>query len=301
MKTILLTFACTVLLFGGAARAADDVFARQGDQVLTQGDMDAFFAGIPEQNRLAFIRDGGRVDQAVQSLLRTRQIAADARANGFDADPLVADRIRLVVEREISKLWVEQIVANAPEADYLALAEEYFVGHPDEFRSPEVLDVSHILVSTESRSEEEALALLADIQERLAADPAQFDALVEEFSEDPARVNNRGRYPEMKRGDMVKPFEEAAFALQENGQLSGPVQTSYGYHLIRLNGRKPPQPVEFAEVREQLMEQEKKRHLADYRERYLLKLVSEPIEIPEGAVETMLKRYFGENLERAPL
>jgi len=300
MKTTLLSLLCTVFLLVGDLRADDDVFARQGDQVLTQGDMDAFFAGIPEQNRLAFIRDGARVDQAVQSLLRTRQIAADARAKGFDQEALVADRIGLVVERELSKLWVEQIVANAPDADYLALAEEYFVGHPDEFRSPEVLDVSHILVSTESRPEDEALALVAEIEARLAENPAQFDALVEEFSEDPAKVNNRGRYPDMKKGDMVKPFEDAAFALREPGQFSGPVRTNYGYHLIRLNGRTPPQPVEFAAVREQLIEQEKRRHLADYRERYLLKLVSEPIEVPEGAVETMLKRYFGENLELAP-
>lgn len=300
MKTILLSLFCTAFLFGGMTRADEDVFARQGDQVLTQGDMDAYFAGIPEQNRLAFIRDGGRVDQAVQSLLRTRLFAADARANGFDQDPLVADRIGLVVERELSKLWIEHIVTNAPDADYEALAEEYFVGHPDEFSSPELLDVSHILVSTETRSEEEALALLAGIEERLAADPSQFDALVEEFSEDPAKVNNRGRYPDMKKGDMVKPFEDAAFALQEPGRFSGPVRTNYGYHLIRLNGRTPPQPVEFAAVREQLIEQEKKRHLADYRERYLLKLVQDPIEIPEGAVETMLKRYFGEDLELAP-
>ncbi len=141
------------LLVSHGSLADDHIFAIQGDQVLTQSDMDAAFARIPEAHRLQFIRDGGRVDQLVQNLLRARQIAAAARAEGFDQDPLVRGRLELSREEELAKLWIEHILANAPEADYEAMAEEYFLANPDEFMSLETLDVSHILVSTETRSE----------------------------------------------------------------------------------------------------------------------------------------------------
>ncbi|MEJ2384286.1 MAG: peptidylprolyl isomerase [Xanthomonadales bacterium] len=286
-----------IALVSAPALAADDVFARQGDQQLSQGDMDAAFARIPEEDRLRFVRDGGRVNEIVTSLLRTRTIAADAEANGFAEEELVANRLRLGYERELARLWLERVVADAPEADYAALAREYYLGHPDEFMSPETLDVSHILIATDERSDEDALALIADIEARLAEDPSQFEALVDEFSDDPGKVNNRGRYPQMKRGDMVAAFEQAAFALEDAGQLSGPVQTGYGYHLIRLNGRTPAERIPYDEVKDALMEQEKRRYLAEYRERYIRQLLTDPIEIPDGAVETMARRYFGENLE----
>ena len=107
---------------------------------------------------MTFIRDGGRVDQLVQNLLQTRQIAAAARDAGFDEDAVIAARMQLAAERELAKTWLENIMTNAPEADYAALAEEYYIGNSDEFMTTEMLDVSHILISTETRTEEEALA-----------------------------------------------------------------------------------------------------------------------------------------------
>ena len=90
--------------------ADDSPFAIQGDQAITQADMDAAFAEIPEVHRYAFIRDGERVNLLVQKLLRARQIAAAARAEGFDQDPLVIDRLALKQEEELAKMWIAQVV-----------------------------------------------------------------------------------------------------------------------------------------------------------------------------------------------
>jgi peptidyl-prolyl cis-trans isomerase C len=277
------------------------VFAVQGDQVLTQDDMDAAFAQIPEAHRMAFIRDGERVNQLVINLLRARQIAAVARAEDFDRDPLVAGQLKLEEEKDLAKLWMDHVMANAPDADYEALAEEYYLANPEAFMSPEILDVSHILVSTENRSEENALVIVEDLESRLAEDPLQFDSLVMEFSEDPAKTTNQGRYPQMKRGDMVKNFEQAAFDLQEPGQISDPVRTSYGFHIIRLNARTPAEPLPYDMVKEQLVEQQRQAYLAEYRKRYIIDQTDETIDVREDAVEAMLKRYFGEDLENAPV
>ena len=280
--------------------ADDSPFAIQGDQSISQTELDAAFAQIPEAQRLAFIRDGGQVDQLVQKLMRIRQIAADARESGFDKEPLVQARMGLEAEAELAKAWMQHVVANAPDADYEALAEEYYLANPDQFMTQETLDVSHILVGTETRSEDEALNLVAEVEARLAEDPSQFDALVLEYSEDPAKESNLGRYPAMKRGEMVKPFEDAAFSLGEDGEISEPVKTAYGYHIIRLNGASPPARLPFESVKEQLIQHERERHLGRYRERYILEHTTGDILIPDGAVEAMARRHFGEDLELAP-
>ena len=287
-------------IFATSLHANDEPFAIQGEQMLTQGELDAAFAEIPEQHRYAFIRDGERVDQPVQKLLRARQIAAAARAEGFDEEPLIADRLELKQEEALATIWLEHIVANAPDADYEAMAEEYYLANPDEFLTEERIDVSHLLISTESRSEEKALERVTDLQTRLAEDPASLDALIMEFSEDPAKASNQGRYPQMRRGEMVKPFEEAAFALEEPGQISAPVETSYGYHIIRLNRKFPRETLPYETVKQQLIEGVERKYRADYRSRYIVDVTTGQIELPEGAVEAMLKRHFGENLENAP-
>lgn len=301
MNLIYRVFVSSFLCFAAVSLAADDtVFARQGEVVLTQDELDAAFSRIPEIHRLAFIRDGERVDTLVQNLLRTKQVAADAKANDYDEEKLVILRTQMAVEKELAEAWVQQIVANMPPVDYAALAYEYYLAHPEEYQTPETVDVTHLLIKSDTRPEQEALETARDLLTQLRDDPAQFDEFVMKYSEDPAKNGNRGRYPRMQRGQMVLPFEEAAFAMTEPGAISDLVQTRYGFHIIRFNGRTAPETIPFEQVKPLATEQAKQRYADDFRRNYLLKLVREPIEIPDGAIETMARRYFGENLELAP-
>ena len=139
------TLVITAILYSVSAilpaYADDDVFARQGDQVITQAELDAAFARIPPNHRLTFIRDGGKVDQLVHNLLRYKQIAADAEKNGFSEDSLAQLRIKQVGEQELAEAWLEKVVEDAPEVDYETLAKEYYLGHPEEFQTQMSVDV----------------------------------------------------------------------------------------------------------------------------------------------------------------
>lgn len=278
----------------------DLVFATQGEAVLTQDELDAAFMGIPYEHRLLFIRDGAKVEALVKSLLRNKLIAADAKRSGFDQNPMMLKRLQLAAEKELAEAWVVDLLDNAPEADYEAMAREHYLANPDDYMTPDAIDVSHILIQSESRSDQEALEIASQLREDLRDDPASFDEFVVEFSDDPAKQTNGGRYPRVQRGQMVKPFEDAAFSLGEVGAISEPVKTAYGYHIIRLNRAFPPALVPFDQIREQLMQQAKEQHLADVRRRYIREQVAEPIDIADGALEAMVKRYFGEELELAP-
>jgi len=274
-----------------------DAFARQGDVVLTHAELDAAFSRIPPEIRLVFIRDGARVDSLVKSLLRIKLIAADAAGSDFDQDPVISERMQLAAEKELAEAWVAHLMENAPEADYEALAHEYYLAHPDEFMAPEMVDVSHILISSETRSEENALELAAKLSAEISADVSLFEGYIAEYSEDPAKSTNGGRYPNMQRGQMVKPFEEVAFSLAQPGDISAPVKTTYGYHIIRLNQAKPSELVPFEQINEQATEMAKEQYLSEYRSRYVKQQVSGVVTLEEGAAEAMVKRYFGEDAE----
>lgn len=276
------------------------VFAYQGDAVLTQVGIDAAFSRIPPEHRLVFIRDGGKVDKLVRDIMKTEVIARDALENGFDEDPVIRERMLLAAHKTLAEAWIDQIAENAPEADYEAMAYEDYVAHPEEYMTPEYIDVTHILIGKDTRTDEDALALAQSVRERALESPESFTELVMEYSDDPAKETNEGSYLRVSRGKMAKPFEDAAFALEAEGAISKPVATDYGYHIIRLDKRYEPRQRPFDDVRKEAVAAMEAEHRARYQQTYIQALLADGIVLPEGSVEVMLKRYFGENLEDAP-
>jgi parvulin-like peptidyl-prolyl isomerase len=115
--------------------------------------------------------------------------------------------------------------------------------------------VRHILLLTQDKTAEEKAAIRQKMEEILARVKAgeDFAGLAKQFSEDPGSKDNGGLYEDFGRGQMVKPFEEAAFSVPV-GQVSGIVETKYGYHIIQVvNRKKETRPVD--EVRPELEDQ----------------------------------------------
>ena len=286
---------------GESADELNEVFASQGGVSITQGEIDTAFSKIPAEYLLAYIRNGDRVDRMIGDLLRIRIVAAEAKAAQFDEDPITKSRMAMAAERELAEAWMAKIKAETPEADYEALAHEYYLSNPDQFMTDELVDVSHILISSNERSKEEALQLASSLKEQLVEDSTQFDPLVMEFSDDPSKGSNIGRIPRMKRGQMVKPFEDMSFSMENPGDISELVETEYGYHLIRLNNKFTPESVPFSQAKANTMVQVREKHMEENRARYLRALLDHEIELKEGAVEAMARRHFGDDFELAPV
>ena len=171
---------------------AEVVFAYQGEAILTQTGIDAAFSKIPPGDRPAFIRDGGKVDRMVRNLMRNEVIALDGIANGLAEDPLIKERILQAAYREIANAWMDSVADNAPAADYEAMAYEDYLANPHRYQTDPLLDVTHILLSTEGRSVHEVLAQAQSIRKRIVDGDATFEDMVMEFSDDPAKANNQG-------------------------------------------------------------------------------------------------------------
>jgi len=129
------------------------------------------------------------------------------------------------------------------------------------FSTPEKRYARHILIKADNDADETALAekrqQLAALRERIVAGES-FEDIASEFSQDPGSAKQGGDLGHVQRGVMVKPFEEAVFSLQA-GELSEPVQTIFGFHLIKLDRLEEGKVQTFAEVRDRLLEQQQLR------------------------------------------
>lgn len=268
----------------------DEPLASRGDVTVTHREFDARMSLIPKKDRAPFLRDSSRLERVLSELLVQKQLAADARAADFDEDELIQLRMKLAADAELARAWLEHYIDLQGDADYEALAHEQYLKDPSIYKTQPSIDVSHILVSTSERDVEAAEALAKDVYAQLEADPDAWDSLVMAHSEDPSVINNGGTFNGVRRGDMVKPFETAAFAL-ESGQISEPVRTQYGFHIIRLDARHESEQMDFESVKNQLVEQQRNTHRERVRVDYLNRLGSVETAMTEEAVLKMLSRY----------
>ena len=278
----------------------NQVLAYQGSAVLTQQEIDAAFSQIPENARLAFIRDGARVDQLVRSLLEIKMMKADAVANGMLEDPLVSTAVAMAADERLAKLWTQRIPGLAPEADFEAMAKEDYLANPKKYDRSQTIDITQILISTDERSLAEAEEIARDLKTKLDLEPEMFQKFVALHSDDDTKLTTFGQLKKVAKGKMVPAFEEVAFAMQNIGEISDPVTTQYGVHLIRLDALNSAGIPPFEAIREEAIEQQKREYQQSYLRKYLSQLFNEPAVFPEGSIEVMAKRYFGDNLELAP-
>lgn len=153
----------------------------------------------------------------------------------------------LAIQALIDKQIVEKI--NVSEQD----TQAYYDTHPEAFKQPEQLRASHILVTVDPKADpakkEEAHKKIESVQEKLKAG-GDFAALAKELSDCPSKEKG-GDLGYFGKGQMVKPFEDAALALKP-GETSGIVETQFGYHIIKLAEIKPEGVMPYAEVKDQL-------------------------------------------------
>lgn len=132
---------------------------------------------------------------------------------------------------------------------------KYYEGHQNEFGTPEERRAAHILISvgpTAPQAEQDAAKAKAEkLLQQTTQNPSKFADLARENSQDPGSAAKGGDLGFFGRGMMVKPFDDAVFALKV-GEISGLVKSDFGYHIIKLVAIKPSRILPFDEARESI-------------------------------------------------
>lgn len=281
----------SVLVSAGAmAQTGSKPMMRQGETVITQTDFrKAVDMNVAEAERGIFYASEKRVRDFLANMFGARKLAEEARRRRLSADEQrILDEVS---NRALAQMQLEYLVAQAAKPDFEQSARETYLAYPERFVNPETVRVEHVLVSTKERSADEARTRAQDVLAQVRSGDRSFGAIAEAMSDDPSVKRNKGDMGFFARGRMVKPFEDAAFAMTAPGQIAGPVETSYGYHIIRFVERKPESKRPFEEVKNELIREAEQKFRGEVIKNTYERIGKlDGIEVDNAAIEEMVLR-----------
>ncbi len=227
--------------FGASQTPSSPVLAQVNGKPITAEDVDRFIAAMG-RNGQAYNNPQGR-SAVLEQLIAQRLFLLDAQRNLFEREQAFKDQLAAVKEQLLMEYAITKCVqgVRVTEEEVKAFYEE----HKDELDAGETVNASHILVDTEERANE----ILAAIQ----AGDITFEDAAKAHSSCPSSAEG-GSLGDFGRGQMVPEFDTACFEM-EIGEIRGPVKTQFGYHIIRLNGKKNAETIPYSDIRSQLYQQ----------------------------------------------
>lgn len=189
-----------------------------------------------------------------------RVLELEAESLGLDADPRVAALIAEARQRILVAALVQRIREQTKMPETLdALARERYTLRKHEFVTPERRQVAHILLRDRKNcpcdKTPPAIERAAEMREELLAGTAEFADLARTQSKDNKTAAQGGVIPEwiVRNGETIPAFEDAVYELAKIGDISEPVKTNYGVHLVKLVAVEAPRQLSFDEVKPQLV------------------------------------------------
>jgi len=213
----------------------------------------------------------------VAQLIELKLLSQAGAAEGLESDPLYKLRLDYLADRAMRRLYLTAEVANAvTEADVRAEYDRRVAAMPVE----EEVHARHILLS----SEEDAKAVKAQLDAG-----ADFATLAKEKSIEPGAAQSGGDLGFFKAATMVKPFADAAFAM-EVGTISDPVQTQFGWHIIKVEERRQSPAPTFEELAPSINQE---LAYAKYQAKFNELRTASTIDIPDAALKAAVEAQFG--------
>lgn len=236
MRNLILLLGAT-LAWGQQASPADPVVVTVGNEKITKSQFEQILTTLPEQQQAMIKTPQGR-RQVADQLAELMAMAQEAHTEKLDQNSLVKTELMLHADQVLATALFEHM-SDALKPDDAAL-HAYYDEHKQDWES---VQGRHILIRMQGSrvplrtgekdlSDAEALAKAKEIRAKIVAG-GDFATIAKAESDDAGSGANGGDLGSFTRGRMVPEFEEAAFALKV-GDISQPVKTQFGYHLIQV-------------------------------------------------------------------
>lgn len=202
----------------------------EADIALAVSDLDEQFSRLPEEQRRA---------AALSAIIEINLMAGEAASKGIDKDAAFQRRLDFLTKRALHAALIDnEIAGKITDEEIRARYDQQIAATPP----VNEVNARHILVKTK----EEADAII----KRLDAGE-DFAAIAKELSTDPGSGANGGELGWFGPNQMVPEFEKAAFALEVGAYSKEPVQSQFGFHIIKVEDKRQQQPPAFEQVKEQ--------------------------------------------------
>ena len=211
------------------------ILATVNGMAITEAEVTKFLQGMGQQGQ-AYNNPEGR-KAILNELVAQKLLLLDAQKNLLEAEPAFKEQLAKLKDNLLASYAAEKAISAVSVSD--KEARDYYEENKDKFNQGETVNASHILVD----SEEKALELLAKIK----SGEISFEDCARENSSCPSGGQG-GNLGDFTRGQMVPEFDVAVFAMEEGEITETPVQTQFGYHLIKLNKKNAATIPAFEEI-----------------------------------------------------
>jgi peptidyl-prolyl cis-trans isomerase C len=252
-----------------AAEEQPKIVAVINGETITRAKLDAMYNNMPVPMRAQYEKSGGKM-AFLDNYVAKRLVIQEAMKSGFDRRPEVQVTLEAAKESALFDKYVREVVAAPLVTD--AEAKKYYDENPSQFAIPEQAKVRHIVISWSNKPKQDAMELIKRVMIEIRAgapsarnaSPQTAQILLSRFSEAARRYSEDGvgagggDLGWVSRGSLDAAFEDAAFSMKPM-QMSGIVESQFGYHLIFVEARKPAGTQSWgdakADIREFLMTQ----------------------------------------------
>ncbi len=231
-----LWLALVAVLAAPAADAQENVVAKVNGKAITDTDMRLAEAEIGSD--LGSLPEATRRRVLLEFLIENQLFADAAEGEQLGTGAAFNERLQYWRRRALRDAYFDKSVrATISDAD----AKQFYVGQIGTMKPEEEVRARHILVDSKDKARE--------IYEKLAHG-SDFAQLAKEHSKDPGSKDQGGELGFFGRGQMVPPFEEAAFRLKK-GEISEPFESQFGWHIVKVDDRRqrPAPPFEVVKDR----------------------------------------------------
>ncbi len=267
------------------------VIVRYGEVVITQQDLDTHLVGLAQEGRQELVSNPELLAGALANIYLAQAFYHRAVEAGLLDEPAIQSQIYSSLAREIRNLYRAWFIANIDEQDHTDRARELFLTRPDRFRSPETVDMEHIVIPARgSQGEVAAMRRILELHQK--AESGMSFADVHAAMEDNERARSGPvRLEGIATGDLL-PQIGALLAQVRPGELAPPVRTQFGWHMIRFVALNEGERLSWEEAEERAVRMARDQHRITAWERYLRDLQDTDYEFPEGAIAA-LRASFG--------
>lgn len=218
------------------------VLAKVLGQEITEQDVENMLAQMG-QRAAQYDNPKGR-ETVLNQIINQKLLLSDAISNMYERDKEFKEELAKIKEELLVNYAVKKAVAHVKVTDEETRA--YFDEHPELFRGQTKMNADHILVADDSLAKQ----ILADIKDGKTT----FEEAAAAYSTCPSKANG-GNLGDFTTGQMVPEFERACMEMEIGTLCDVPVHTQFGWHLIRLNSRETGEPMQYADIADQLKEQ----------------------------------------------
>lgn len=259
-SALLAAILCAFLTNGAIA----DPVVKSESIKISRDDIRAAAQRSPEDSRPKIFGIESNVRLQAEELYLRRALAEQARKQGIDAEPFIAAQLQQARDWLLSEALLQKVQkAATPNSEQLTkYANELYRSQPERYRTGEQVRARHILIMRTERGDPRAIAteLLGQIK-----GGASFEDIAKSRSADRGSSERGGDLGWFAPETMVKEFQAALTSLTQSGQLSDIVETQFGFHIIRFEGRRAAGQRSFEEVREQIEQEVLTRNQTDAR------------------------------------